>query len=36
MAGTAQCTKFCDDEGYDYNNFMQYACKGQKGALRSH
>ena len=22
--------KFCEDEGYDYNKFMQYACKGQK------
>ena len=22
--------KFCEDEGYDYNKFMQYARKGQK------
>lgn len=22
--------KFCEDEGYDYNKFMQYAKKGQK------
>ena len=22
--------KFCEDEGYDYNKFMQFARKGQK------